>query len=218
MGALVAGQRARLEALTGWYKTFAAANTEKTTAGELRSARHDLQLAALACGELNTCLNDLYGCTDAILADPVWGAGATYPRDAVAESTTRNGYRYRVMMAGTSGMTEPTWPTTLDATVTDGTVTWKCVSKTATGAWDEILDGLKTDLSALQPLGPVMAGTLPPLLASTTYAVGAVVWFRPTSGGTLYSRCVQAGTTGTSAFGHRLRCGARDCGGGPKKI
>lgn len=36
----------------------------------------------------------------------------------------RNGYLYQVTVAGTSGATPPTWPLTVDATITDGTVTW----------------------------------------------------------------------------------------------
>lgn len=54
-----------------------------------------------------------------------------------------NGYVYGCIAAGTSGGSAPTWPTTTDATVTDGTVTWRCecatnnplsISATLTGA------------------------------------------------------------------------------------
>lgn len=41
------------------------------------------------------------------------------------EPTTPNGHVYKVVTAGTSGGSEPTWPTTTGATVTDGTVTWQ---------------------------------------------------------------------------------------------
>lgn len=51
--------------------------------------------------------------------------------------TIRNGYVFRVTVAGTSGATEPIWPTTVGLTVVDGTVTW--VNDSATpwlGGWD----------------------------------------------------------------------------------
>ena len=153
MAALAAGHRARLEALMGWYKTFVAANTEKTAAGELRSAEYDLQLAELASSELNDCLTDLYTNIDAVLTDPDWAASTAYSIDTVVEPVTRNGYRYRVTVAGTSGSTQPTWPTTIGNTVTDGAVTWKCVSKISEFAWDDVLTAVSTDLTALAAIG-----------------------------------------------------------------
>lgn len=45
--------------------------------------------------------------------------------------TTDNGYYYQCTTGGTSGTTQPTWPTTIGATVNDGTVTWTCVAQVA---------------------------------------------------------------------------------------
>lgn len=56
-----------------------------------------------------------------------WVSGTTLS----ASQTTRriptvpNGFVYEVSVGGTTGGSEPTWPTTVGATVTDGTVTWK---------------------------------------------------------------------------------------------
>ncbi len=55
-----------------------------------------------------------------------WVANTAYSIDDIRIPTTANGYQYRCSVAGTShATTEPTWPTTLGAVVTDGTVTWE---------------------------------------------------------------------------------------------
>ena len=54
-----------------------------------------------------------------------WEAETAYDGDKVTP-TTANGYYYECTTAGTSDTTEPTWPTTADATVEDGTATWTC--------------------------------------------------------------------------------------------
>lgn len=63
---------------------------------------------------------------DGNLPDPfeAWVASEAYPVGERVVPNPRNGYVYRVMTAGTSGVSAPTWSTTIDATVTDGSVTW----------------------------------------------------------------------------------------------
>ncbi len=55
-----------------------------------------------------------------------WLASTAYALDDLVLPTVANGYYYKCTTAGTSGTTEPTWPTTEGATVTDGTVVWTC--------------------------------------------------------------------------------------------
>ena len=58
-----------------------------------------------------------------------WGALTSYNvGQMVVPLAAPNGYAFRVVGAtGTSGASEPTWPTQLGATVIDGTVTWVCI-------------------------------------------------------------------------------------------
>jgi len=197
MAALLAGHRARLEALTNWYKTFVAANTEKTAAGEVRSAEHDIRLAELAAGELNDCLTDLYTNADAVLVEDSWTGSTAYAVDAVVEPATPNGYRYRATVGGTSSGSAPTWPTTIGNTVTDGGITWKCVTKTAPLAWDDVLSGLDSDLSTLEAISSDIGYGISPRAVSTAYSVGALAYFVYSSV-FYYIKCTTAGTSSAS--------------------
>jgi phage tail sheath gpL-like len=54
--------------------------------------------------------------------------------DCVIPKASPNGLYFKCTTPGTSSnTTEPTWPTTVGQTVTDGTVTWTCWGSTATG-------------------------------------------------------------------------------------
>lgn len=55
-----------------------------------------------------------------------WAGTEALALNAVRRPTVDNGLRYQVTTAGTTDAAEPTWPTTVGATVTDGTVTWTC--------------------------------------------------------------------------------------------
>ena len=59
----------------------------------------------------------------------VWKTQTAYKVSAYVVPTTNNGYYYKCTSAGTSGSSEPSWPTTNTATVADGTVMWKNIGK-----------------------------------------------------------------------------------------
>lgn len=69
-------------------------------------------------------------------ADTAWTASASYASNDLVRPSTATGYQYQCTVAGTSGATEPVWPTTVNGTVVDGGVTWKCIPKKALKAAD----------------------------------------------------------------------------------
>ena len=54
------------------------------------------------------------------------GTATIQRREVTITPITKNGRKYTCTTAGTSGATEPTWPTTVGNTVTDGTAVWTC--------------------------------------------------------------------------------------------
>jgi hypothetical protein len=67
----------------------------------------------------------------------VWSAGATtYSGQKMYPKTTQNGFYYTASGAGTTGATEPVWPTTAGGTVVDNNVTWTAVTDNVTFTWD----------------------------------------------------------------------------------
>lgn len=58
-----------------------------------------------------------------------WAASTAKTLGMVVRPTTSNGFFYYCTVAGTTGTSEPTWPTTVGNTVTDGGVTWKCENR-----------------------------------------------------------------------------------------
>jgi len=62
------------------------------------------------------------------LDDPgAWAATTAYTAGDYARPTTANGFRYEAT-TGTTGGSEPVWPTSIGGAVVDGTVTWTCAS------------------------------------------------------------------------------------------
>ena len=78
---------------------------------------------------------DAYGIAPDAYAD--WKASTALTLGAERVPTTRNGYVYAVSTGGTTGSSEPDWPTTLDATVNDGTAVWTC---SARAGWTPTFD------------------------------------------------------------------------------
>lgn len=69
--------------------------------------------------------------------DAEWKASTAYADGDTVVPTSRNGLRYRVSVAGSSGAAEPTWATS--GTVTDGGVTWE-IDTASPAAWSPTFD------------------------------------------------------------------------------
>ncbi|MBV6501851.1 MAG: hypothetical protein CJBNEKGG_04381 [Prosthecobacter sp.] len=72
---------------------------------------------------------DIYGQVIGKSGEGAWAAGTPYAAGAMrmpVNPPAAQRYRYEATTAGTSGGTEPVWPTTINATVTDGSVVWTC--------------------------------------------------------------------------------------------
>jgi len=61
---------------------------------------------------------------------PQWQASEVFPTiHALIQPTVDNGFVYYPSTSGTTGVSEPTWPTPAGATVADGTVVWTAIAK-----------------------------------------------------------------------------------------
>ncbi len=126
---------------------------------------------------------------DNVSSAPNWAASTAYAAGQMVNATpasAANPNTYVCTVGGTSGGTQPTWPTLTGATVNDGTVVWSNTS--------------------LQPFSIPGDNGIPPQegvwtpdatwAASTNYSLGAIVT-PSTPNGRAYL-CTAAGTTGTA--------------------
>lgn len=74
--------------------------------------------------------------TDVPINPATWSAGVTIVAGDWRVPTTGNGFYFEAMNGGTTGGTEPTWPSFLGETVSDNGITWQAKGYTNTaGAW-----------------------------------------------------------------------------------
>lgn len=62
-----------------------------------------------------------------VLTSSTWKPNTTYYPFQYVRPTVENGFQYAAVDGGKSGNIEPTWPTTINATVGDGTIQWTAV-------------------------------------------------------------------------------------------
>lgn len=61
------------------------------------------------------------------LGGKLWTPSTAFADKAPVVSSLWSGFWYRATNAGTTGVVEPVWPTSIGDTVTDGTITWLCM-------------------------------------------------------------------------------------------
>src|SRR5271169_6811667 len=95
----------------------------------------------MAADNLNQIMEKITG--DYNNAPTTWSPGTAYtlssstdpPTVVLPTEANRNGYQYICTGAGTSGTTEPVWPTTVGSPVSDGSVTWTFSGPTPPNLW-----------------------------------------------------------------------------------
>jgi hypothetical protein len=90
---------------------------------------------------------------------PAWATSTAYALNDLRMPTSakENGIYYKCTTAGTSGATEPVWPTTIGATVADGTAVWTAEAKFWSD-WVQLLDS--SDTTRVKKSGDTMTGAL----------------------------------------------------------
>lgn len=198
MSAMLATQARWRAEFTTWYNAAITAQTEITAAGELRTAINDVQLARAILNIFTAAIDKTF-----LSGRTSWPARTTSTayalNDGVQNAATPNGYLYRAQVAGTSGSGSVTWPTTIDATVVDGTVTWRCVSRLPATELAQALTDLKTDWAKLDTMAAETTTTaLAYVLPFTAYTAGATQYLM-TIGGSGGIECIvtcyRSGTT-----------------------
>lgn len=113
--------------VTGFKPTSLTLSKSNTSSAVASVAdRADGQGKVFKFSGVNSAANGLVKAVNTLTFGTNWAASTAYSKNSYRLPTVRNGFMYKVVTAGTSGSTQPTWPTEIGATVVDGGVTWRC--------------------------------------------------------------------------------------------
>lgn len=104
-------------------------------------------------------------------ANSPWAPNVAYPAQSAIVPDVANGFYYVASKGGTSGATEPAFPTTIGNTVTDGGVTWTCAG--AILVYKAIQSGVSGGATGTSSIGVVPSFTQ---TVGGTTTDGGVVW------------------------------------------
>lgn len=181
----------RLQRLTAAVRELVGSNTSPLYS----VAPLDVRWIEGSAAIFQECLRTVTG---GVLALDPWEASTPYTVDAMREPAVRNGYRYAVKVAGTSGGTAPTWNTTVGTDTTDGGVTWTNIGKTPWAMFDDAYDAWLVEVTGLSGLGQPIAAM--PWTAGATFGLATGNYYTVPSArnGWLY---YAVGTTGAGQTG-----------------
>ena len=160
-GKLSNASLSRLESLSEWRETAIRSNTNIG----LPNAGSD-NLDIIIIERATNALADALIRADATLDFPAFEASALVNKDDVISAV---GHRFIAETSGTTGATEPMWPTVEGQTVTSNQVTFRNIGLVAAAVWDAEFAELQQDLSVMSGILPEDGFlTLPPWVATTS--------------------------------------------------
>ena len=152
------------------------------------AAAHNFNAVAVAVTRISA---DIFTYTITVTTQIPSGTATIQRQEVAVTPITKNGRKYICTTAGTSGASEPTWPTTIGNTVVDGTATWTCSELS-----------LSNILSRLDSLD----GTN----GTTTYGANRFISIGPTTLITINSISTSAGVaTITTSTNHGITTGTQ---------
>jgi hypothetical protein len=108
-----------------------------------------------------------------------WAPKVAYSAQSAIIPTAANvnGFYFVATAGGTSGATEPTWPSTIGNTVSDGTVTWTCAGSTLY-FYTATQGGTSANSTQKGLFGTIVPTTVPafPQTIGATLTDGSVIW------------------------------------------
>ena len=129
------------------------------------------------------------------------GTATIQRQEVTVTPVTKNGRKYTCTTAGTSGATEPTWPTTVGNTVADGTAIWTCSEMSQANILSRLyaLDGTNQTITYGANRSISIAPTTLITVSSITTASGVATITTATNHGiTTGTQVVISGCTGTA--------------------
>jgi hypothetical protein len=132
---------------------------------------------------------------------PAWGAGTAYTVGQIVQpspASAANTSNFLCTQAGTSGATQPIWPTATGGTVTDGGAIWINTSIQPFGVSGNSFSGIPGDSNATTTIPATQEGvwTNAPWQPSTNYVLQAQVTPSPATGQAFV--CTTAGQSGAT--------------------